>query len=164
MKYSISSPEGITITPASGEAAKVTAAESDRDPRDFLVEVNLGESAEPVEISVTYFACDDDDKWCSSLTQKFEISWETDRDAGKIKDRGKGAKGGKGKGGGMKGKSKRRTPDPEQLMTRLDSNSDGLIQKEEAHGPMIERFQQMDQDSSGALSKEELSSWFEKRG
>ncbi len=165
MRYSITSTGDTTITPSSGEAAKVTAADADRDPRDFLVEVKLGESKDPVRVSVSYFACDDDDKWCNAITQEFEIRWEVDRDAGRIQDRSKGGKGGRGSSrGGMKGKSSRGMPDPEQLMTRIDSNGDGLIQKDEARGPMAERFQQMDADSNGTLSKEELTAWFEKRG
>lgn len=162
MRYSISSSGDTAITPSSGEAAKITAADADRDPRDFLVEVKLGESREPVRISVSFFACDDDDKWCNAITQEFEINWEVDRDAGRIQNR---SKGGKGKGErGMKGNSTRRMPDPDQLMQRVDRNGDGLIQKDEARGPIAERFQEMDADDNGTLSKEELTAWFEKRG
>ncbi|MDB4358679.1 EF-hand domain-containing protein [Verrucomicrobiales bacterium] len=159
MKYSITSSKGMTFTPPSGEGAKVTAADADRDPRDFLVEVELGDSRESARVSVSYFACDDDDRWCNAITQEFEISWETDRDAGRIQDRSKGSK-----GKGMKGKSGRGMPNPEQLISRLDTNEDGIIQKEEVSGQMAGRFDQMDEDKSGTLSREELSAWFEKRG
>ena len=46
----------------------------------------------------------------------------------------------------------------EKIFGRLDANSDGLLTKEEARcsGPMARRFDEIDLDKSGTLSKDEV--------
>ncbi len=156
LKFSITAPEGVTITPAGGEAEKVTEAKADRDPRDFLVQVERGDFDGPLKIDVTYFACDDGDSWCKALTQSFSIEWEHDRDAGKIRPQGSGSsRGGKG--------SQKGRPDPAAMFERMDRNSDGSITKDESRGPLVERFDQMDSNEDGKISKEELKAGFNRR-
>ncbi|MEX2577752.1 MAG: hypothetical protein WD342_01735 [Verrucomicrobiales bacterium] len=48
---------------------------ADIDPRDFLVEVDFGENAnpKPLKIRVDYFACDDDERWCRTVTREFSV-------------------------------------------------------------------------------------------
>jgi len=162
MKYSIAVPEGSTITPSSGEFEKVTAAEADMDPREFLVDVDLStdDAGAPITVTVDYFACDDAGRWCKPVTQTFEITLETDRDAGRIQSPGGGrggAKGGSMKGGGKgSGGPGRGTPSVENILSRFDTNEDGALSKDEATGQMAQRFDQMDTDNDGVVSKEEL--------
>ena len=43
-----------------------------------------------------------------------------------------------------------------QMFARMDANSDGKISKDEMRGPMAERFEIIDLDKNGFVSKEEL--------
>lgn len=72
-------------------------AKVDADPREFLIDVDKG----PVNITLTYLACDDAETWCNRLTQKFVVSQEADADAGRVSGQRPG--GGGGRGGGMRG-------------------------------------------------------------
>ncbi|MEM1441931.1 MAG: hypothetical protein AAGF67_06285 [Verrucomicrobiota bacterium] len=162
LKFSITAPEGFSAQPASGEAAKVTEAESDLDPRDFLVQLDWsgGESDEPIRITVDYFACDDAGQWCKPVTQEFEVVLRYDSNAGKVSGGGRNSSKGKSRPGGGGG---RRMPDPAQILSRFDTDENGTISREEATGPMVERFDQMDADEDGSLSPAELKSFFANR-
>jgi hypothetical protein len=83
VKYQITAPEGITVSPAGGEGPKVKEA-SDMDPREFLVEIKRsGDSQEPLQLGVRYFACNDEEGWCVAVSQEYAISLEPDRDGGR---------------------------------------------------------------------------------
>ena len=45
-------------------------------------------------------------------------------------------------------------------MSRMDANKDGKVTKDEARGPMAQRFDQMDKDGDGAITKEEVEKHF----
>ena len=45
-------------------------------------------------------------------------------------------------------------------MSRMDANKDGKVTKAEARGPMAQRFDQMDKDGDGAITKEEVEKHF----
>lgn len=156
MKFSIRPSTGAVITPSEGEATPVTDAKADRDPRDFLLQVNRGSGEGPLTIDVTYFACDDNETWCRSLTQTFLVTWKHDRDAGKIRPAGRS--GDRSEGTPRKGRM-----DPVGIFSRMDRNSDGVIEKGEARGPLVERFDRMDSDKDGRISLEELTAGLEER-
>lgn len=160
MKFTIDAPEGVTIDPPSGEAAKVTAAESDLDPREFLAEITGGSADAPLTVTVDYFACDDAGKWCKPVTQIFEITLEVDRNAGRVQPPGGRSQRGKMKGGPGGGRG---MPDPDQILSRFDTNNDGSLTKDEATGPMERRFDQVDVDDDGILTGRELKAFFENR-
>jgi Ca2+-binding EF-hand superfamily protein len=46
----------------------------------------------------------------------------------------------------------------------MDANGDGAISRDEARGPMIERFKLMDADGNGAVSREEMDKHLERAG
>ena len=50
------------------------------------------------------------------------------------------------------------------MLQRQDGNNDGKIAKSEARGPMIDRFEFMDADKDGYLTKEELEKAMQRRG
>lgn len=153
MKYRIEAPAGVTVRPSSGEAARVTEAESDRDPREFPAELEGSPAEAPLTVTVEYFACDDAGKWCKPVTQIFEISLQVDRNAGKVRIPGGGMRRGPGTG------SDRGRPGAEQILSRFDTNGDGRITKEEATGPMKQRFSQMDANRDGTLTAEEVKTF-----
>ena len=83
VKYEIAAPEGITVSPAKGEGPKVKEA-SDIDPREFLVDIRkMGDTREPLQLAVRYFACNDEEGWCIAVSQEYAISLELDPDGGR---------------------------------------------------------------------------------
>ncbi len=71
-------------------------AKADADPREFIVDVDQG----PVNITLTYLACDDKETWCNRFTQSFVVTQEADRDAGRVSGQRPGGGGGASSGGG----------------------------------------------------------------
>ena len=89
VKYEITTPDGVTITPAKGEGPKVEV-EGDVDPREFLLEVaTTAKSSEPLQLKVQYFACNDEEGWCKPVTQQYVIHLQADQDAGWTQKRGR---------------------------------------------------------------------------
>lgn len=158
LKFEITAPEGIEFSAVTGEAPKVGKAEADLDPREFLIDVDFGgeRPKEPLKLRVDYFACDDGDQWCKAVSQEYTIEWREDRDGGRARSDG----GGKGRTRPAAPGGRRPMPNAEQIMTRLDQNEDGMISKEEARGPIEQRFGEMDLDSDGFVSAEEIRKRF----
>ena len=83
VRFEITAPDGITVSPATGEGPKVKEA-SDIDPREFLVDIKRsGDSQEPLQLAVRYFACNDEEGWCVAISQEYAISLERDPDGGR---------------------------------------------------------------------------------
>jgi len=109
LTFEIKAPDGMTLSKTSGEAPKPADVDADSDPREFLIDVDFGDNKPTglLEVTVKYFACDDDDKWCKAASQQFTVEWTMDRDAGKVQKAGPNGGGrssgmrpsGKGKGG-----------------------------------------------------------------
>jgi hypothetical protein len=82
VKYQVTAPEGMTVSPAQGEGPKVEVA-SDVDPREFLLKIETsGDSRDPLHLAVHYYACNDEEGWCIPVSQEYDIYLETDRDGG----------------------------------------------------------------------------------
>ena len=177
LEYEIESPEGVSITPARGSGPVVTE-EADRDPREFLVDVEFKNPSEPLKLTARYFACDNANTFCIPVSQNYKIHLERDPDGGMAR-RGSGrGPGGRGRFFGRLLENDRnkdgklsRDEVPERFLRRfefMDSNGDGFIEREEmeqmasrfggGRGPergMAERFQRMDSDADGKISREE---------
>ena len=83
VRFEITAPDGITVSPATGEGPKVKEA-SDIDPREFLVDIKRsGDSQEPLQVAVRYFACNDEEGWCVAVSQEYAITLERDPDGGR---------------------------------------------------------------------------------
>ncbi len=80
LTFSIESPDGVRVSPQSGNGPKVDV-DADADPREFLIDVS-GRSSDPLKIVVKYFACDDAETFCVPVTQEYLVSFERDRDGG----------------------------------------------------------------------------------
>jgi len=166
LHFELKTPKGVKLSPSKGAATKVKTP-SDIDPREFLIEVDssTGRVDHPLELEVSYFACDDEEGWCRAVTHRYEIELRRDRDAGTVRSAG----GGRGfdrrpRPGGRGRFGQRRKPDAEELLKRMDANGDGAISRDEARGPMIERFKLMDADGNGAVSREEMDKHLERAG
>ena len=165
LHFEFKTPKEIKMSTSKGSAPRVNVP-SDIDPREFLIEVDSssGRIEQPIELKVSYFACDDEEGWCRPVTHRYEIEFRRDRDAGSVRSPG----GGRGldrrqRPGGRGGFGQRRRPDAERILERMDTNGDGVISLEEARGPMADRFKMMDTDENGSLSREELQKHFERR-
>jgi hypothetical protein len=81
LTFEVKSSGGIKISPASGTAPRVEV-EADADPREFLLDIAAGRRSESFEVTVKYFACNDQEGWCKPVTQQYTVHLEFDRDGG----------------------------------------------------------------------------------
>ena len=86
LRYELTVPDGVTLSPLSGEGPPVEEA-SDIDPREFLLDIEKDDTTEPLELKVTYFACNDEEGWCVPVTQHYLIHLEQDADGGWVSKR-----------------------------------------------------------------------------
>ncbi len=143
----------------SGKAPKVEKAEADADPREFLVDLKNVRKSDPLEIEVKYFACHDDEGWCRAVTQEFLVTLERDPDAG----RPPGARGGRRPGGDrQRPPGGGGMPDAERIFKRMDRNDDGKVSREEARGPMRDRFDATDANDDGYIDLKEIKERFKR--
>ena len=98
IQWEIKAPDGVLVSPSRGTGPKVSA-ESDVDPREFLVEVDRCESNGPLELVVRYYGCNDEEGWCMPVTQTYAIEFVADRDAGRPRAARGGVGGRRGRGG-----------------------------------------------------------------
>jgi hypothetical protein len=151
VRYEIKTPKNTSVSPSSGEGPKISA-ESDIDPREFLAQIENGDSKKPLELTVRYFACNKKEGWCKPVTQAYTIHLERDPDGGGVFGRSFGRVGG-GRRGGRSGRN------PEAMLSRLmerDENEDEKISKEEMPERMTRRFDMMDQNGDGFVDKDEI--------
>ncbi|HUG68173.1 MAG TPA: hypothetical protein VMM76_10505 [Pirellulaceae bacterium] len=81
LTFEVKAADGTTISPSSGEAPKIEV-EADADPREFLLDIEGGRGADSFEVTVKYFACNDQEGWCKPVTQQYTVHLEVDRDGG----------------------------------------------------------------------------------
>jgi hypothetical protein len=87
LRYEITAPEGVSITPAVGQGIRPDVA-SDKNPREFLVDIsNWQDTSEPMALDVYYFACNNDEGWCIPVTQRYTVSLERDTLGGSQRER-----------------------------------------------------------------------------
>ena len=151
--YTVTAPEGVTVSPATGLGPKVSAA-TDTDPREFLGKIDGWSDQGPLTVTVTYYACsdgggDDAKAFCRKIEQTYLVHRERDRNAGMVQSRGRGP-------GGRGDMARGQNGGADRIM-RMDTNSDGKISAEEAKGtPMERRFEMMDSNGDGELDNAEL--------
>lgn len=79
IEVEIEAPAGVAVTPSTLRGPKVTAAEGDVDPREFMVEVNGWTPGTRLRVTARYFACTSE--WCLPFTQSYSVVLEADRDS-----------------------------------------------------------------------------------
>lgn len=160
LEYSIEAPEGVTVTPDSGQGPKV-AADADTDPREFLIEVS-GRSNEPLKLTVKYFACDDAETFCIPVTQEYLVSFERDRDGGSRRASGSGrpSRGGppqgiSSRGGAQAGDRMRQMMARLPVMTAMDLNGDGKLSATEIEAAP-QSLRKADANNDGDIGAQEI--------
>lgn len=169
MDVELSASEGVRITPAKLQGPKVEE-DGDADPREFLVHVKRGDSQEPLGMRFRYFACTD--TWCKPVTQEYLITWEVDRDAGRVRSGrmdfnrtgpGWGPGGRPGRGGGPIGAGGGLGPQRsvERLLAR-DTDGDNRLTRGELPEQMRRNFDRMDRDGDGHLEPSEIEAMMQR--
>ena len=162
VRYEVFAPNGMTLTPKT-HAGPELEEDADADPREFLLEVDRGDSTEPARLVFHYFACTE--KWCKPVTQEYALTWETDRDAGRPIGAGRGRFGGfggrRGPGfsGGRRGPGDRGPGGPGGFLTRLleyDLDGDDRVTRDELPERMQQRFEFMDANQDGFLDDSDM--------
>ena len=162
MEVELSAPAGMSVTPSRLKGPAI-AEESDADPREFLVQVSRGNSEEPLAMKFRYFACTD--AWCKPVTQEYRITWEVDRDAGRVRpgrvDFSRAATGvGRRRGAGGSGRESRNAASNSWRsvgrLLAMDADGDGRLAPEEVPAQARQNFERMDRNSDGYLDRREI--------
>ena len=151
LEYVVTAAAGVQVTPAVAAFA-VVEEPADADPREFLVDIRADDRDQPLDLRVTYYACDDSNTFCVPVTQRYAVHLEVDADAGRVFGaRRPGLGGGRVGGPGGRGLG--------AMVARImtwDANNDGVITRDEAPDRMRDRFDSMDANGDGMLETEEL--------
>ena len=151
LEYEVTAAAGVQVTPAAAAFAVVEEL-ADADPREFLVDIRADDRGEPLDVRVTYYACDDANTFCVQVTQRYAVHLEVDSDAGRVFGAGRPGLGG-GRFGGPGGRG------PGAMVDRMmswDANEDRIITRDEAPERMRDRFDSIDANGDGMLETEEL--------
>ena len=163
LSFTIAEAKGIKVTPETGTGPKVEQ-ESDIDPREFIVEVEVDseESADAFELTVKYFACNDEQGFCIPVTQTYVVTFKQDRDGGQA--RRTGSRGGSDRGGQTgSGRPGERSPQGgrspggfsvERLMS-YDKNKDGKVSRDEMPAQMRRMLDRADSNNDDAIDEKE---------
>ncbi len=156
LQYELTPPGDTTLSPLSASGPKVEQP-SDIDPREFLLDIDKANFFEPIELTVKYFACSDEQGWCKPVTQRYAIHLQQDPRAGRTGGRGFGPGGGR-PGGGRPGGMFPGGGSAERLVDRImsdDQDGDGMVSREEASGRLRDRFDFMDANRDGFVDEKE---------
>jgi hypothetical protein len=152
LSWSTAVTEEVTLTPAEGTGPKVEA-KSDIDPREFIVDVDADRDAGPFEVTVKYFACNDEQGFCIPVTQTYVVNLKQDRDGGQARRSGsRGRPGGGPPGGG-------RPPGgfTAARFMAFDKDKDGKVTREEMPRQMQRMLDRADRNKDGAIDLDEAN-------
>jgi len=145
LQFELFPPDGVIVSPSKASGPKVKA-ETDADPREFLLVADRGGSDEPMRLSVRYFACTD--KACFPVTQEYLIHWDVDEDGGRPNRRPRSERGRPAEAGSPGSMV-------ERMMSR-DANGDGKLSRDELPTRVQRRFDRMDTNGDGFVDQAEL--------
>jgi len=152
VQYTMDLPAGTTVTPPNGSGPTV-GQPSDKDPREFLVDVENWTKDKSIGLTVDYFACSETEGWCIPVTQHYSIQLQQDRNGGGVM--GRSFRG----GGSRQGRNRQNVG--RQFM-RFDSDGDGKISKAEAPNRLKERFNRIDANGDNFIDEEEMKQMMER--
>ena len=165
LSFEIADADGLEVSPSKGTGPKVEV-EADIDPREFLVDIDAG-SAKQFELTVRYFACNDEKGFCIPVSQTYVVHLDRDRDAGSPR-RGGSSRGGSGRpqagrpgGGQPQGNRPPGGFSADRLMA-MDRDKDGKISRDELPPQMRQRLSRMDTNGDGFVDRKEAEA-IEKR-
>jgi hypothetical protein len=151
LSWEVTSAEAVSVTPTKGTGPKVEE-EADIDPREFIVDVDADRDAGPFEVTVKYFACNDEQGFCIPVTQTYFVTLKQDRDGGQARRSGGG-----GRGPGGRPPSGGRPPggfSVARLMTH-DKNKDGKVSRDEMPRQLTRMLDRADTNGDDAIDEKE---------
>jgi hypothetical protein len=156
LTFEIADSEGVQVLPGEGTGPKVKV-EADIDPREFLVDIEAA-SGKSFELTVKYFACNDEKGFCIPVTQTYVVHLAQDRDAGNPR-RG-GSRGGRPQGarpevGGQPQGGRPPGGFTADRLMQMDRNKDGKVSRDELPTQMRERMSRMDTNGDGFVDRQE---------
>ena len=158
LSFEIADANGLEVSPGKGMGPKVKA-EADIDPREFLVDIEAG-SAKQFELTVKYFACNDEKGFCIPVSQTYVVHLNRDRDAGAPRRAGSTRPGsgrpqaGRPGGGQPRGNRPPGGFSADRLMA-MDRDKDGKISRDELPPQMRQRLSRMDTNGDGFVDRKE---------
>ncbi len=132
--------------------------------REFLVDVEDASLDKPLELTVRYFACNDEKGFCIPVTQKYLVHLNWDRDGGQARRSGARPGGAdRGTQPSRPNSQNRQAPNGAsgsrgfsvERLFRMDRNNEGKIARDELPPPMQRNFGRMDTNSDGFVSRDE---------
>ena len=91
--YEVSAPGGVRVSPAKGEGLR-GLADTDHDPREFLIDIQNWTTDEPLMVTINYMACSKAENWCKPVRQQYVIHREANAAGGRVNGRSHMAGGG----------------------------------------------------------------------
>lgn len=154
LSWEVTSAEAVSVAPTTGTGPKVEA-QADIDPREFIVDVDANRDAGPFEITVKYFACNDEQGFCIPVTQKYTVALQQDRDGGQARRSG----GGRGPGGRPPNGGRPSGGPPGRFsVARLmahDKNKDGKVSRDEMPRQLTRMLDRADSNGDDAIDEKE---------
>lgn len=146
LRFEITLPDGVLFSVTSGQA-RVIDAESDCDPREFMIDVSEWPKNKAVILTVDYAACSELD--CHIVRQEYVLTRERDPNGGRA---------------GPAGFRGVLTP---QAMVKLllvgDKDDDGRLTRQEITSVLRRSFAQYDNNRDGVLDKNEIAALAEEQ-
>ncbi|MEE2827407.1 MAG: hypothetical protein VYE64_12340 [Planctomycetota bacterium] len=81
VKLTLEIPPGAAADPLE-MFGPVVEADADVDPRQFLVDMARGDSKGPMEVELSYTVCDDAEKFCTEVVQRYRVEFKPTGDVG----------------------------------------------------------------------------------
>ena len=78
-------PETLSVHDKTQTLVPIVA--SDSDPPEFRVDVDNWSADNAIDLEVRYFACDDQDRWCYTVTQRYLLHLQDPQVRGGVYDR-----------------------------------------------------------------------------
>lgn len=138
LRFELEVPDGIKLSQHSGEAPR-GRAESDINPREFLIDVAQWPDDKPIRLTVIYSACTEND--CREVEQVYEVHRRRDAD------------GGAAPGAAFRGLTSEAML---KLLLAGDKNGDGQLTRSELNSVQRPRFADFDFNADGILDKDEV--------
>lgn len=154
LSWEVTEVNRVVLSPNQGDAPNVEV-ESDIDPREFIVDVDSDRDSTAFDVTVRYFACNDEQGFCIPVTQKYTVMLQLDRDGGQARRSANGRRPGSRPSG--PDRFKRSSPrgfSVERLM-RLDRNKDGKVSRNEMPRPLQRMLDRADRNDDDAIDEKE---------
>jgi hypothetical protein len=74
--------DGVVIVDKDTYVSDEVKEDADVDPRQFLLDVTFADKTSPLNVKLTYTICDDEDTFCTEVTQAYQVNLKPNRNLG----------------------------------------------------------------------------------